>query len=87
MNRCRNMIRKAKRKNSDRIKVRLEFLFSHKINKRSNRASDTDDSKDGSKSNADQMVGEDQSDADGHADVEQIEAVLCKSGAFCGNGI
>ena len=28
--RCRNMIRKAKRKNSDRIKVRPEFLFSHK---------------------------------------------------------
>ena len=38
------------------------------------------------KSNADQMVSEDQTDADGHADVEQIEAVLCKSSAFV-NGI
>ena len=57
-----------------------------KIIKCSNRASDTDDSKDGSKSNADQMVSEDQTDADGHADVEQIEAVLCKSSAFV-NGI
>ena len=69
------------------IKSGQSFCFLiKKIIKCSNRAPDTDDSKDGSKSNADQMVGEDQSDADGHADVEQIEAVLCKSSAFV-NGI
>ena len=72
-------------KNSDRLKSGQSFcFFIKKIIKCSNRASDTDDSKDGSPSPMPtQMVSEDQTDADGHADVEQIEAVLCKSSAFC----